>query len=183
MPREYPLEIRYAAEERYVVDGWTYEECAREYGVSLSQIKNWAKDDAWRERRAEYRDTVRSIKAQSLELRRRFVEKALHSLDPQDVYAVARLEAAAAKAAAPEKPPAEPVDIDSPADIAAHLERAVELRLGELVSGTRKVDFKAVKDLKRAADYLQELRAGTDAPKAGADLAAVAEKIEDLLNL
>lgn len=113
MPTEYSWEIRERAEELYILDGWTFEQVNKETSVSISQLKRWAKDGDWSGRKKEYRQTLASIRRDKLKLRRLLIQKALNSLDPQDVYASDRLEARAAKTESETKDGG--VDIDRPA--------------------------------------------------------------------
>ena len=92
MGREIDLEIRYRAEEMYIVDGLTFEQVAAETGVSVTQLKNWSGSDGWREKREEYRQTRKDLQSTLLSLRRKMAEKAKNDPDPQNIYAFIRLE-------------------------------------------------------------------------------------------
>lgn len=92
MGEEISWDIRERAEELYITEGCTFEQAASATGVSISQLKRWAKDGDWREKREEFRRAFSEIKSNSIKLRKQMVHKALGSLDPQDVYAVIRLE-------------------------------------------------------------------------------------------
>jgi hypothetical protein len=66
-----------------------------------------------------------------------------------------------------EQATAQPADIRSTADIPEALEEAVRLKLGMLLADPAQVDFKAIKDIKQAMDYLAQLRPKdeTDTPQ------------------
>jgi len=97
MGKEIDWEIRERAEDLYVVDGLTFEQAAAETGVSVSQLKNWAAAEGWRDQREEYRSTRKNSRATVLALRAKLAREALTDSDPQKVYAFVRLEALALK--------------------------------------------------------------------------------------
>jgi len=114
MGQEYSWEVRERAEELYIYEGVTLEQAAEAAGVAASTVKRWAVEGDWTGRKKEHRAMLSDIKRKKCQLHRVFLEKALNSLDPQDVYAVARLEAALQRtgAKAEDKPEA---NIDRPA--------------------------------------------------------------------
>lgn len=97
MGQEIPWEIRERAEELYIVEGRTFEQVAADTGVSVSQLKRWAADGNWSARKKEYRQAFADIRKNTVKLRKALIEKALGSLDPQDIYAAVRLEAVTAR--------------------------------------------------------------------------------------
>lgn len=97
MGREIDLEIRYRAEDLYIVDGLTFDQVAAETGVSVNQLKNWSAADGWREKREEYRNTRKGIQSTMMTLRKNLAEKAKNDPDPQNIYAFIRLESLADK--------------------------------------------------------------------------------------
>lgn len=157
MPKEIEWEIRIDAEELYVVDGLTYDQVAERTGVSVSQLQRWGVDGGWVERRKEYRDALSSIRRNTVILRQKLIKAAMESLDPQAVYAVARLESAtrsAKSAPAEDRPVAIAKPIESPADAVDALKSAVEQKINLLLSKPGSIDLKAIKDLKAALELL-----------------------------
>lgn len=118
--KEISWEIRERAEELYIVDGLTLEQTAKETGISIQSIKNWSSEEDWPAQRREYRKALGEIKRKTVLLRKKLIEKAFDSLDPQLVYAAARLENVAVKHAT-KKEDAEP-DIDKPSLFLDNLE-------------------------------------------------------------
>lgn len=171
MAAEIPWEIRERAEELYIVDGLTYEQTARETGVSDSQLKRWGVRGQWNEKRKEYREALGEIKRDTVKLRRNLLREALTSLDPQAVYAVARLEQVAAQAAKGEPSPARPAaierEVETPAQAAEAIREAVEQRINRMLSGD--MDLKGLKDLKAALELWEKLDAANrpEAPETG----------------
>ncbi len=92
MAKEISWEIRVTAEELYITEGLTFEQVAKKTDVSVSQLKRWAKEGDWKTKRKEHRLGLLEIKRNYDRLRQGIVEKALNSLDPQDVYAALRIE-------------------------------------------------------------------------------------------
>ena len=123
MAKEISWEIREQAEELYIVDGKTFEEVAEITGVSVAQLKRWGtgfpdpedpekKSSSWMDRKKEYRSAFANIRRDTVLLRKRMTERALKSLDPQDLYAVVKLETMAARQG---KKDDQAVEIDRPA--------------------------------------------------------------------
>jgi transposase len=113
MPKEIDWEIRERAEELYVVDGLTFEETAKETGVSVNQLKNWSAAEGWREKREEYRAAKKNIRSMMMTLRQNLAKEAAASTDPQKIFAFIRLEALAEKKEKRQEGPA--LKIDRPA--------------------------------------------------------------------
>lgn len=132
MPQEYPLSVRFRAEELYVEGGLNFEEvakatraivkevCGEDQAVSISQLKRWSAEDkekegkSWPEKRDERQGTLKQIERDKLLLMRELLDVARTTLDPQKVYAFVRLDKkTAAGARRPEE--AQAPDIDRPA--------------------------------------------------------------------
>lgn len=160
MPVEYDQEVRDAAAGLYIVDGMTYAQVAERLGVSESQIQRWSADAQWRAQRAEYRESLRSIDRDTVKLRAGLIRTALETMDPQAVYAVARLEAVAARKprpGAPEKPQAPDRPIDGPAEAVAALKEALEIRVNRMLQQPEAIDLASLKKLKESFDFLEKL--------------------------
>ncbi|MFH2074785.1 MAG: hypothetical protein ABIJ57_05485 [Pseudomonadota bacterium] len=91
MAEAYPYEYRDRAEEMYIEQGMTYEQVAEALKVGLNTVKGWGKKYDWKTRRKEHLDRARTLRENLRKLRYDMVLKAIQNLDPQDVYAVARL--------------------------------------------------------------------------------------------
>ncbi len=91
MAQEIDLKIRFEAEDLYVEERKTYEQVADATGVSVSQLKRWAKDGHWREKRAKYLTSKRTLKQQLVKLRDTMLQKAVDSEDPQQAYAALKV--------------------------------------------------------------------------------------------
>lgn len=119
MGKEIDWEIRERAEELYVVDGLTFDQVAKETGVSVTQLKNWSGAEGWREKREEYRVNKQSIRSTVTKLRKQLAIDALSTSDPQKVFAFIRLEALAGRQ---EKKAVDAPKIDRPAIFMEDLE-------------------------------------------------------------
>jgi len=97
MGKEIDWEVRERAEELYVVDGLTFDQVAKETGVSVTQLKNWSGAEGWREKREEYRVNKQSVRSTVAKLRKQLAQDALSTSDPQKVFAFIRLEALAGR--------------------------------------------------------------------------------------
>jgi hypothetical protein len=119
MAREIDWEIRERAEELYVVDGLTFDQVAKETGISISQLKSWSGAEGWREKREEYRVNKQSIRSTVTKLRKQLAIDALATSDPNKVFAFIRLEALAGRQ---ERKSEEAPKIDRPAIFLEDLE-------------------------------------------------------------
>jgi hypothetical protein len=133
VPQEYPLSIRFRAEELYVDEGLNFEKvseatrtlvrdlCGDEKGVSVSQLKRWSEEDrsnegkSWPEKRDERQAALRQIEREKLLLKRELLDDARRTRDPQKVYAFARLDKQTAAAVKRPQEAAAAVEIDRPA--------------------------------------------------------------------
>jgi hypothetical protein len=179
MGAEIDLERRFSAEEAYITGSVTFEQLAAASGISSSQLRHWAATEGWQEKRREYRQAFADIRRNTVELRRRFVEKALGSLNPMDAFAISALEKlamaaekSAAGAPAPEPPAAggEPV-FRTQAEAVAVLKGIVENKLSRMLLQPDSVNLAAVKDVKQCLELLDKMQ-----DKAAPDGAATDEK-------
>ena len=152
MGKEIPLEVRFNAEELYVVDGLTYDRVAAITGVSVSQLKRWGSEGDWAGRKSEYREALTSIRRDTVLLRKELIKAAMGSLDPQAVYAVARLETAAAKAKdgndAGSMLPADNRIIKTPKDAVVALGDVIERKINVMLTQPGGISLSAIKDMK-----------------------------------
>ena len=86
------FELREKAEELYVINGLTLEQVAQETGISIQSLKRWSSKEDWFKRRREYQADKQGLRSSLTELRNKMLERAMSSLDPQDVYPVIALE-------------------------------------------------------------------------------------------
>lgn len=91
MGEAYSFEIRERAADLYVTEGYTFEQVSKATGVSVSQLKAWSGQEGWQEQKREYRKALSDIKRTSIKLQRELLMQALEKMDPQLVYAAARL--------------------------------------------------------------------------------------------
>jgi len=148
MGKEISWEIREEAEELYIVEGKTLEEVAEITGVSVAQLKRWGAGNkeeeiaSWGDRKKEYRTAFANIRRDTVLLRKRMTERALKSLDPQDLYAVVKLEMMAARQGKKEE---KTVQIDRP---------ALFLEFLEFIAATlREIDPAGLKILARKDNF------------------------------
>lgn len=103
MGKEIPWEIREEAEQLYIIEGKTFDEVSELTGVSVAQLQRWGTGNpeeeilSWSERKKEYRTTLSNIQRDTVQLRKHMMRQALSSLNPQDLYAVIKLETMAAR--------------------------------------------------------------------------------------
>ena len=104
-------EVKEWAKELYIIDGLTLEQTAKRTELPIQTVKAWSADEGWFEHKRANRAALTAIRQNTLELQKKLTEKALETLDPQAVYALARIRAATKKEVTQdEKAP----DIDRP---------------------------------------------------------------------
>ncbi len=84
--------LRDRAEELYVEVGLTYAELAEQLDAGISTLKSWGRKGHWRRKKGEFREAQRALRQNLQKLRSGMVQKALGSMEPQDVFAALRLE-------------------------------------------------------------------------------------------
>jgi transposase-like protein len=110
--KEYSPEIREEAEDLYVEEGLGYEEVSKRTGIPLHTIKRWGGDDGWKNLRRESLKIQRELKKNMRKLRTNLMTRAVANPDPQDIYALIRLENLALQRE--RKPEKMAADIDRP---------------------------------------------------------------------
>ena len=172
MAEPYSWEIREQAQEFYVIEGHTYDEVAGLTGVSVSQLKRWGKEESWTDAKRELRQALTDIKRKRVLLRRDLLNKAM-GLDPQNVYAFARMEQVAAAIDKGREKEPKPVHVpiadqkfETYGEAIDALQQAIFLRFGELVQENGSMNNEAIKDLKIAMAMVDEMKAKYSPEKA-----------------
>lgn len=174
-----------AAEELYVLEGLSLEQCARRCGVSVARIRRWATASSpnWLERRREYRRARIQVRRGLMLAKARLMESLLADEDPRKATAFVALVRAERDmrdvlSVYGDMAVTGPEDrlIHSPQEAVAALEEAIGRRLRALLSGLARVDLAAVKDLAAALSLTERLKAqyDTDADTGLSDEAASA---------
>lgn len=172
-----------AAEELYVLEGLSLDQCARRCGISLARVKRWATAGSpnWIERRREYRRARIQVRRGLMLAKARLMESLLADEDPRKAtafVALVRAERDMRDVLSVYGDITGPEDrlIHSPQEAVAALEEAIGRRLRALLSGTTRVDLAAVKDLAAALALTERLKAqyDTDADTGLSDEAASA---------
>lgn len=84
--------IRDTAKELYIIEGLTFEQDAEQTKVPVATLKRWAAKEDWQRKREEYLAERQNFKEGLAGLRDKMLEKALKSMDPQDIYPLVALE-------------------------------------------------------------------------------------------
>lgn len=172
MTKAIDFETRDYAEGLFITGGKTLEEISEITGVSSRQLKTWSSADGWVTRRDEYRNSLAGTKEKITMLKQKMLDKAISSLDPQDVYAVSRLEAATRIKHPPVAniPIENAQEIKTPQDAVAALIQVIELKTNQVLGNPESLDFKVIKDLKQSIELLEQMRSkygGDDQEKKG----------------
>lgn len=192
--REHPPETVWRAQELYCVCRLSYAKVADELGVAASTLKRWGAQYGWAEKRAAIAQAEADIRADTVLARASMIKELMATQNPIVGFAVAKLEELALRQAEAERQgrilearAAEPRrEISTPADAAAALKEAIEIKLGRLLAQPEDVDLKAVRDIKQALDLLGEMEPAkeTDSATGRKGLSdAALQKIEALLGL
>ena len=86
-------EAKEQAKDLYVLEGMTLEQVAAETEIPIATVESWSASEGWAGRKREYKASLADIKRKRVLLRKALIDKALQTLDPQDVYAASRMEA------------------------------------------------------------------------------------------
>jgi len=85
-------EIRSLARDLYVSRGFTFKEVEARTGINDSTLKRWAKEEDWSGRKYKLLQENLDVTEQYRELRRKLVEQAVSTLDPQKIWPALKLE-------------------------------------------------------------------------------------------
>jgi transposase-like protein len=195
--QEIPWEDRERAQELYCVDGHTFDQVAAETGIAASTLKRWSGEYDWPGKRAEIRQARADIRANTIRLRAQLIKNCLDAGAPEamDVFAVAKMEEVAAKAAelaakgqALQAGRAAPLrEIRTEADAVAALDEAVALRLNAMLADPGQVSLTGLREIKSVLDLLRDMRATVSSTEKDGQAgdrglsAATADKLRDLL--
>jgi hypothetical protein len=148
MAREHDLEIRFRAEELFVEDRLTLEEISEKLDIGLGTVKRWSVESNWKILREEHFERRRMLKQNLAKLRENMMERAANNLDPQDVYAVIRLEKLAKERETGETGKQENREVDLPKIFLENLEW--------IARALKDTDPEGLKVLARNFDYLTD---------------------------
>lgn len=168
MAEPIPFEVRERAEELYIVEGRTLEQTAKTLKISEGSVMRWSAENGWKDKQREYRRALSDIKRNTVLLRKKLIQQAMQSLDPQHVYAVARLEAAAkGRAEEAQAPPeGEPRSIATAQDAIDALQEAVESKINRMLAHPEAIKLAAIRDMKKVFELIDEMKAKyTDKPE------------------
>jgi len=158
---EYPPEKVFEAQALYCVDRLTFEAVAERTGVSVATLKRWSDKYEWRVKRQELAETESQIRVDTLKARATMLAKVVDKGDHFAAFAAAKLEAVAldqAKFKSELAAHPAPVKIESPAQAAELLEKALGKKMGALLAAPGTIDLKVIKDLRQALELLNEMK-------------------------
>ena len=192
MPGSYGWETIEAAEELYIIDGLTFEQVAERTGVSVPQLKRWSTDSTptWPERRREYRQAQVSVRRGVMLAKAKLIESVIKAQDPQKAFAFNSLvsagrvideEARERAAAAPAPVPEIPALSDEPVDVIAALGRALNTRIGLLLSQPGAITLTAIKELQQSLALLEKLKAAAIGDKNHGAGAVTIDQLRDAI--
>ena len=167
MGREHEPETVWRAQELYCVDRLSFDAVARETGVAASTLKRWSEKLGWRAKREEIAQAEADIRSDKVLARSAMLKKLILNKDAQSAFAVSSLESLALKEAelarqgairaASEQTPA--LSINTPGEAIAALRRAVEQKLGWLLTRPENVDLRAVQEVQKCLALVGQLEA------------------------
>lgn len=155
-----------AAEDLYVVDGFTLEAIAARLPVSVTSLSNWKQDGEWDRLRSELAASQAQIKRDSLLLREKLIKNALEAGQPQAVYAFCTLEATLARIsgkgaqAGPMGTPGPLAgrQISTPQEAVAALETVLELKLNAMLAQPELLTLTGIRDIKQCLELMENLK-------------------------
>jgi len=87
----YSLDARARAQELYVESGYTFDEVAEETDISVSQLKVWAKEGQWAERRTTFERDFLDLRNKFIKMQLAAVDNALQNPHSQNFLAVSKV--------------------------------------------------------------------------------------------
>ncbi len=158
-------EMRTRAESLCVIEGMPLPRISTLTGVPVGTLEAWSEESGWQGLRVEYCEALADIRRNTTLLHKRLLDKAIESLDPRMINAVARLEASSARKKTGETRP-EPFlpgpehrAVQSPGEAADALREAVEKKVNLLLNQPEAVSLAAVSELIRAIQLIESLKA------------------------
>lgn len=91
------LDQKFKAREMFINQGMTYEEVARQTGISLSTLKQWGTEGDWFKERQEFESRFLQMTSGIDQRIIDQIAKAARSQEPQDFYAIGNLVSTRAK--------------------------------------------------------------------------------------
>ena len=173
MGEAYPMETVDRAQELYCLDELTLEETARTVGVAASTVKRLSTEYGWAEKRRALRAARLDIKEKTVRLRADLLRRCLETEaggNPLNLFAVAKLEEAAVKAAefelkarreqlAAESQAAPEREISTVGEALDALDEAVRRALNGMLQSRDGVSLARIKELAACFDLAKDLRA------------------------
>ena len=161
MAKEISWDLREQAEDLYLFEGKTHEEIAGITGIAVQTLKGWSVDGEWSNKRREYRQQITEIRRDTVRLRSGLLKQALHSLNPQHVYAFTNIEQMAVKAAKEEFPivqSGDPIIIKTPEDAIDALQDLVEKKLNIMLVQSGAINLAKIKEIKQAQELIDKMK-------------------------
>jgi transposase-like protein len=163
---EHEADTVWRAQELYCVDRLSFDAVARETGVAASTLKRWAEKYAWQAKREEIAKAEADIRVDKVMARARTLKALLDKPKADMAFAVSALETLAMKEAeiaerhadrkdSGEVPPA--ISVKTPAEATAALRKAVEGKLGMLLTQPGNVNLKAVQEVQKCLELIGRL--------------------------
>ena len=168
-PLEYPPGQVFECQDLYCVDRLTFEGASARTGVSVATLKRWSDKFDWRAKREELAQAESQIRADTYLARQKMLAKVIEGGGALEAFAVAKLETLALDQArfkletAPQAAQ-EAVTIETEAQAATHLEKALGAKLGALLAEPSRLDLKTIRDLRAALALVAEMRAAEAGP-------------------
>lgn len=185
--REYPPEAVWQAQELYCIARLTYAQVADELNIGITTLKRWGKTYDWKGKRGKLAQAQADIRADTILARSEMLKELIEERNPVVGFAVAKLEELALKQAQAEREgkaleamaaaKTKRREIHTPADAAAALKDAVEMKLARLLASPEDVDMKAVKAVKDALELIKEMQP-KDSDKGQGDRGLSAEMVD-----
>lgn len=165
MGQEHAPETVWKAQELYCSDRLSFTKVAELTGVADSTLRRWADTYGWREKREAIARAEADIRADKVLARSKTVKALLNNPRADTAFAVSALESLALKEAEAARQRAErqafpevpPLSVNTPAEGVAALRRAIEQKLGLLLTRPEAVDLKAIQEVQKCLSLLSDM--------------------------
>ena len=156
---EFNWEIRELAEKLYVEDGLTQTAVGRKLNIWPSTINKWARDQQWSSKREEFRKTKKCFDESIVQLKTELLKKAVNSLDPQTIYALANIHTVFNENNEPRHIPLKGSIVNdvTQSDAIKEIEKAISLKLNAIGDGN--ITANDISEIDKMFKVLEKMKA------------------------
>lgn len=173
--REHDLEVRFLAQDLFVLEGLTLDAIAERVPASRSTLARWSSEQDWMDQREQYRAAQSSIRLNEVLARERLIKAIVEKGNPMAAFGYSSLEGTRQRArelALKERQAAAAQDdqalpqITTLEDAAPILTEALQRKMAQILADPSALNLAALRDLAKGFEFVGTLTA-CDVEEAG----------------